>query len=120
MLSIFGRGKASPSKTNGDNRKEPREEVREGSVRIYRERYPLKDWSRSGFLTAPCALGLDEGKELNISVSVTLAKKRLDFDCKAVVVRANDKNEEVACLFVMIDRGARIDIDQHFGVFLQA
>lgn len=100
-----------------ERRREEREETSEGTVSILGDPYPLKNWSSTGFLAGACDLGLEEGQEVSIAVSVPLDDERLEFRCHALVVEANAEARELSAMFVMLDPEARAKIDRHFGVF---
>ncbi len=100
-----------------ERRREEREEVSEGTVSIFGDPYPLKNWSATGFLAGACDLGLEEGKEVSIAMSVPLDDERLEFRCQALVVEVNAEARELSAMFMMLDAGARAKIDRHFGVF---
>ncbi|MEE8246407.1 MAG: hypothetical protein V3S87_03995 [Alphaproteobacteria bacterium] len=100
-----------------ERRREEREELSDGTVSILGDPYPLKNWSSTGFLAGACDLGLEEGQEVSIAVSVPLEGERLEFRCQALVVEANAESRELSAMFVMLDPEARAQIDRHFGVF---
>ncbi len=100
----------------GDKRREPREVVTDGTIRISGETYPLRDWSRNGFQAMPCTAEVEPDDEVEITVLVPLPGGRLEFNCAAVVVRVNKEQEEVAGTFVEVDGKTRAIIDRHFGV----
>ena len=100
-----------------ERRREEREQVRDATVGIMGQTYPLKNWSATGFLAGPCDLALDEGQEVSISFSVPLDQGRLEFRCQALVVEASPETGELSAMFVMLDREARDKIDRHFEVF---
>lgn len=101
----------------GERRREEREELSDGTVSILGDPYPLKNWSSTGFLAGACDLGLEEGQEVSIAVSVPLEGARLEFRCQALVVEANAEARELSAMFMMLDAEARAKIDRHFGVF---
>ncbi len=100
-----------------ERRREEREEVSDGMVSILGNPYPIKNWSSTGFLAGACDLGLEEGQEVSIAVSVPLEGERLEFRCQALVVEANAEARELSAMFMMLDPEARAKIDRHFGVF---
>lgn len=115
LRSLFRR---EPS---GRNRRiDERREVSDGLVRIFNDTYPLKDWSPSGFLASPCSAEHKAGDEVAIFVSVPGKGRRIEFDCRALVVRANKDMHHLAAMFVMVDKSARATIAQEFGVFANA
>ncbi len=100
----------------GDRRREPREEVTDGTVRMSGETWPLKDWSRNGFLAKPCTAEFKIDDELDISISVPIPSRRLEFSCPAVLVRVDRGNQEVAGTYSEADAATRAIIERHFGV----
>ena len=105
------------SKTESDKRRQPREEVSDGTVRIYGNTYPVKNWNSTGFLAGSCDLDFKEGHEVNIDFSIALADTRLEFSCQALVVKTNRDTQELSAMFEWLDPEARERIDRHFGVF---
>jgi hypothetical protein len=100
----------------GDKRREPREVVTNGTIRISGETYPLRDWSRNGFLAMPCTAGVEPDDEVEITVLVPLSGGNLEFSCSAVVARVNKEQEEVGGTFVEVDGKTRVIIDRYFGI----
>lgn len=100
----------------GDKRREPREEVTDGTVRISGETWPLKDWSRTGFLAKPCTAEFKIDDELDITLSVPIPRGRLEFSCPAVIVRVDRDKQEVAGTYSEVDAATRVIIERHFGV----
>ncbi len=115
LRSLFGR-----EPTRGNRRIDERREVSDALVRIYNDTYPLKDWSASGFLASPCSADHKPGDEVAIFVSVPAKGRRIEFDCRALVVRANKDIQHLAAMFVMMDKSARATVAQEFGVFANA
>lgn len=115
LRSLFGR-EPPPSNRRIDERRE----VDDAHVRIFNDTYPLKDWSPSGFLAAPCGADHKPGDEVAIFVSVPVKGRRIEFDCRALVVRANKDMQHLAAMFVMMDKSARATVCQEFGVFVNA
>ncbi len=105
-----GRGKK-------ERRREEREEVSDGMVSILGNPYPIKNWSSTGFLAGACDLGLEEGQEVSIAVSVPLDDERLEFRCQALVVEANAEAGELSAMFMRLGSEARAKIYRHFDVF---
>lgn len=100
----------------GDRRREPREEVADGIVRISGESYLLMDWSRNGFLAMPCTADIKIDDEVDISISLPLNGQMLEFSCPAAIVRVDKAKQEVAGTYVEVDGVTRAIIDRHFGV----
>lgn len=100
----------------GDKRREPRQEVTEGTVGMAGQTYRLKDWSRSGFLAMPCTADFKVGDELDVSISVSIDDRRVEFSAPAVIVRIDKAKQQVAGTYVELDGATRAFIDRHFGV----
>jgi hypothetical protein len=94
----------------------PREEVTDGHVATVFNTYPLKNWSVRGFLVTSCDLVQEPGDRLDIDVSIPLPTLRLDFGCRAIVVRANQDRQELAGVFAGVDEATQVVIDDHFGI----
>ncbi len=103
------------SRTRKDKRLSLREETAEAVVEIWGDTYPVKNWSNSGFLAASCTLDRKEGDEVEIDFSVPLRYRRLEFNCRALVVKVDKDKQELAAMFVMIDDWTRQKIDAHFA-----
>jgi hypothetical protein len=99
-----------------DKRRERREDVSDGTARFRGETYPLKNWSARGFCLGPCVSEHKTGDRLDIEFSVPLAGHRLEFSCRAVVLRVDPEKQEVAGIFATVDEATRQAIDDHFGV----
>jgi hypothetical protein len=112
LKSLFGQQEGRRNRRN-----EERREIKDGHVRIYNDTYPLKDWSASGFLASPCSANHKSGDEVAIFLSVPLRGRRMEFDCRALVVRVNQDMQHLAAMFVMMDNSSRAMIDEEFGVF---
>lgn len=115
LRSLFGR-----EPTRGNRRIDERREVSDGVVRIYNDTYPLKDWSASGFLASPCSADHEPGDEVAIFVSVPAKGRRIEFDCRALVIRANKDMQHLAAMFVMMDKSVRATVAQEFEGFANA
>jgi hypothetical protein len=103
-------------RTAEDRRREPREELVDGRMTILGETYQVDNWSARGFLVSSCPLARKPGDRLDVDVSIPLADRRLEFACKAIVVRASEERQELAGVFVGIDNAAQTVIDKHFGI----
>lgn len=97
----------------------PREKVTDGYVATVFNTYPLKDWSVRGFLITSCDLVQEPGDRLDIDVSIPLPTSRLEFGCRAIVVRADEGRQELAGVFTGIDEAVQVVIDDHFGIHEQ-
>ena len=96
-------------------RRAPREEVAAGTVAINGVTYPVKNWSRLSFLAKPCAADCNTGETIDISFSVPITEGRLEFDCGAVVTRANQDEHELAGVFVYLKVATEAAIAVHFA-----
>ncbi len=96
-------------------RRPPREEVAAGTVAINGTTYPVKNWSPQSFLAKPCAADCNIGETVDISFSVPLTERPLDFDCGAVVTRANQDQQELAGVFVYMKAATEAAIAVHFA-----
>ena len=122
-LSVFGLiyrklkallGGAGLGDTGRDRRREFREDVMSGTVEIQGRSYPVKNWSSTGFLAAPCDCKCSDGDSVPIRFHVEVPGKSFRFDCKAILVRVDGKSGEVAGVFTMMDRETRVLIANHF------
>jgi hypothetical protein len=110
-LSTIGEKRPTEERT-----REPREEVRDGQVITVFNIYPLKNWSPRGFLVTSCDLVREPGDRLDIDVSIPLPTLRLEFGCRAIVVRTNEDRQELAGVFAGVDDATQAVIDDHFGI----
>ncbi len=106
-------------RTAEERTRAPREEVTDGHVAIVFNTYPLKNWSVRGFLITSCDLVQEPGHRLDIDISIPLPTLRLDFSCRAIVVRASEDRQELAGVFVGVDEAIQVVIDDHFGIHAQ-
>lgn len=97
-----------------DRRREPREAVTLGTVEIDGRHYTVKNWSSTGFLASPCDADHREGDTVDIRFGVQVPNRAITFSCKAIVVRVDRNAGELAGVFTMMDRDARILVAQHF------
>ncbi len=96
-------------------RRAPREEVAAGTVAIDGTIYPVENWSQQSFLAKPCAADCNIGEIVDISFSVPLTEGRLEFDCGAVVTRANQDEQELAGVFVYMNAATEAAFAAHFA-----
>ncbi len=108
LMTMLGGGR-------GDRRRQPREEVTLGTVDIGGRAYPVKNWSTTGFLAAPCDCKCREGDRVDIRFHVDVPGKSVRFACKASLVRVNREPGEVAGVFTMMEREDRVLVAGHFG-----
>jgi len=103
---LFSRG--------SERRREPREDVSLGTVEINGRRFTVKNWSSTGFLAGPCDSGHREGDTVEIHFGVQVPNETIAFSCQAIVVRVDKQSKELAGVFTMMDRDARIMVAKHF------
>lgn len=104
------------SMPEGDRRREPRETVSDGWVRIYGDTYPLRNWSRSGFLVNSCTADYKIADRVEVRANIPVDADWLEFNCHALVARVEKAREELAGVFLIMDNATRAKIDSHFGV----
>ena len=97
-----------------DRRREYREDVDLGTVGFRGRTYPVKNWSSTGFLAAPCQCPCREGDSVDIQFHVEVPGKTVRFECKAILVRVDNKRGEVAGVFTMMEPETRIMVAKHF------
>jgi hypothetical protein len=107
LMSILGFG---PTEKDG-RRAAPRLEAL-GSVRVDSKTYPLVNWSASGLLISGHKDHLARGQVCNISVSVEDEVKRIEFNCKAGVVRL--QGEKLAMNFQHLNKVHKTTIMEYF------
>jgi len=98
-----------------DRRRELREEVDLGTVEFGGQSYPVKNWSSTGFLAAPCQCKGREGDNVDIRFHVEVPGATMRFECKAILVRVDNSRGEAAGVFTMMDPETRVRIAKHFG-----
>lgn len=103
-------------RTADERRRDPREEVTDGHMTILGETYPIHNWSVRGFMIHSCMLERGPGDRLDVEVSIPLPGQRLDFACRAIVVRADVEQQHLAGVFVGVDKDTQAAIDEHFGI----
>ena len=96
-------------------RRAPREEVAAGTVAINGTTYPVENWSQQSFLAKPCMAECNTGEIVDISFSIPITERRLEFDCGAVVTRANQDEQELAGVFVYMKAATEAAIAAHFA-----
>ena len=105
-----------PAAAPEDRRRERREEVSDGTARFGGETYPLTDWSARGFCLEPCVTDHKIGDRLDIDFSVAIGDGRLEFNCRALVLRVDKERRQMAGIFATVDEETRQAIDEHFAV----
>ncbi len=100
-----------------ERRREPRDEVTEGTATIDGKTYPLRNWSARGFCIDEVDFETSPTRRLDAEFSVKLPDQTLDFSCRIVVVRVIAEKQEIGGAFVKIDKETQAKIDEHFAVF---
>ncbi len=84
-----------------ERRVEPRLDTSQGSVEIDGVVYPLRNWSRRGFLAGPYTGGHQEGDRIRISCAIPFSGKILELGGEALVIRVDGEGQELAALLVV-------------------
>lgn len=87
-----------------DRRLEPRGTRIDGQIDLGGRCYRLKDWSRRGFSAVGVGAEHYPGDKIALSVEVRLDGDVLRFDCYAVVVWVDRERQELAAVFIDLDR----------------
>ena len=107
--------KTYPGATDKNGRREPREEVDDGSVEIDGRTYSVKNWSAHGFMATPCDVDCNIADQLDVKIAIRFASEKIEFGCRAIVVRIDKKRQELAAALVMLDDAAKRAVTIHFG-----
>ncbi|MCR9174616.1 MAG: hypothetical protein NXI19_01285 [Alphaproteobacteria bacterium] len=83
-----------------------------GSVRIDSKTYPLVNWSASGLLISGHSDHLAKGQVCSITVSVEDDGKRIEFGCKAIVVRL--QGDRLAMNFQLLNKVHKMTVLEYF------
>ena len=107
------------SKSPEERRRERREALSDGTARLLDNTYPMKNWSARGFCVGSCVLDQHKqiGDRLEIDFSIPLADHRIEFSCRALVLRVDPEKQELAGMFATVDESTQLAIDEHFGIF---
>ena len=100
--------------TEKDRRRDPREDVDDGSVEIHGQIFPVKNWSAHGFLAKPCDVGCNIADELDVKIVIRFASEVIEFNCQAIVVRIDKKRLELGAALVKLDDAAELAVARHF------
>lgn len=111
---LLGKLKGLLGGARRDRRRERREEVTLGTVEIGGRICPVKNWSATGFLAAPCDCKYRDGDSVDIRFEVDIPGKSVRFTCKAILVRVDRESGEVAGVFTMMDQDDRVLLADHF------
>ncbi len=101
--------------TEKDRRRNPREDVDDGSVEIDGQIYPVKNWSARGFMAKPCDVACNIADELDVKIVIRFASEVIEFNCHAIVVRIDEKRLELGAAFVKLDDAAQFAVASHFN-----
>ena len=96
-------------------RREPREEVEDGTVEINGQTFPVFDWSARAFMAKPCDIDCKVTDRVDIKFSIRFPTKRIEFVSRAIVVRIDKEKQELAAYFAMLDEEAQLAITNHFA-----
>lgn len=107
LMTVFAR--SAP-----ERRREQREEIGFGSVRIDEVSCPIKNWSTSGFRAGGYIGNHKEGDTVALSLSVHLPGRVFEMRCNGIVVRIDRQAREIAAVFTRVDAGDRVAIVHHF------
>ncbi len=66
-------------------------------------------------MAKPCAAECNTGETIDISISIPIAERRLEFDFGAVVTRANQVEQELAGVFVYLKAATEAAIAANFA-----
>lgn len=96
-------------------RRENREEILEGEVKIDDKTYQLDNWSSMGFLAKNYSGNLKNEDRVDIAVSLkSLNQEDFNFTCQSIIVRADKESQLLAGAFVRIPPETRKRISDHF------
>ena len=87
------------STSTEDRRREAREDLVDGVATISSQQYPLKNWSASGFCVGPCMIAPKPGDRLDVTFSIPLADRKLEFSCRVGVMRYDKVQREFSGVF---------------------
>ena len=96
-------------------RREPREEVEDGTVEINGQTFPVFDWSARAFMAKPCDIDCKVTNRVDIKFSIRFPTKRIEFVSRAIVVRIDKEKQELTAYFAMLDEEAQLAITNHFA-----
>lgn len=114
-LSQLG-SSAAEQTTVEQRRREVREELVDGDAIINGEKYPLHDWSPSGYALGPCSLQPTVGGRVEIEFHVPLPAQKLVFKTPCVTVRNIQSEGLIGGTYLGVDPESRKIIDEHFQV----
>ena len=110
------RSKKAEECTVEQRRREVREELADGDAYIDGHKYPLQDWSASGYSVGPCNLEPTVGGRIEIEFHVPLPSRELVFKAPCVTVRRIQGEGLIGGTYLGVDPESRKIIDEHFQV----
>ena len=97
-------------------RQEVRQELTEGDALIDGQKYPLQDWSASGYAVGPCNLEPSIGARIEIEFHVPLPAQELVFKTPCLTVRRIEAEGLIGGTYLGVDPESRKIIDEHFQI----
>jgi len=97
-------------------RAEVRQELSGADAIIDGQKYPLQDWSASGYAVAPCDLEPTMGGRIEIEFHVPLPGRKLVFKTPCVTVRLIKSEGLMGGSYLGVDDDSRKIIDEHFAM----
>lgn len=110
------RSKKADENTVEHRRREAREELTDGDAYIDGHKYPLQNWSASGYSVGPCNLEPRVGGRMEIEFHVPLPSRELVFKTPCVTVRRVQGEGLIGGTYLGVDLESRKIIDEHFQV----
>lgn len=114
LAKLFAKNRQDEGSAS-QQRREMREDVVDGTVEIGGVRYPLVNWSYSGFLAKDFTGDHSPGDRVDVEISIGQGRKRFEFISKAALVRIDREGHKLVGAFVEMDRPTRIEIARYFG-----
>ena len=116
MRDVFRRLDKDAGDSAANRRRETREEVVGGFAEIDGEVHPLKNWSPNGFCIGPTRLLPRPGKRLDVSFTIPLPERTLQFRCRIGVMRRDAAKQEIGGVFFNLPDEVQAVVDEHFDV----
>ena len=98
-----------------ERRDEPAEPLCEGTVEIDGARYPLVNWSQSGFLAKDYSGDRGARDKAEVTLSVTLAGYPFEFTTTAMLVRVDRESRKAVGAFVDMETSLKVEIARRVG-----
>ena len=115
LESLKTRFGASPQ----NRRRDPREDIEDGTVVIKGQTFQLHDWSARAFMAKPCTVDCEATERIEITSSARFADGPIEFTSRAIVVRIDRDEEELAAYFAMLDEATQANIKAHFDAYAE-